>query len=427
LADNADYPDAVFVLLDYGSPDHLQDYLKQHHAADIASGRLVVYSYPQAGPFRMAHAKNMAHRLGMLEGATVLVNLDADNYAGRGFAQYVADMIDPAHFLWSRMIKDGAGRLPKGISGRIAVTGKAFLLSGGYDEKFDTWSPDDKDFDTRLRRLGFEAKEIAPRYLKAILHNDKMRFKDYPQARTDMGEEQFHADIYESDTTIANFGQIGCGVVYRNFCTKPIQLEPLPTRIFGIGMHKTATTSLAAAIALLGLDSAHWKSAHWAKAIWDQMQSSGKSLTLEQHYALCDLPIPALFEQLDKAYPGSKFILTRRSEDAWIRSVRNHWDPEKNPYRVSWNTDPFSHKIHRAIYGQRGFDEEIFRARYRKHNADVLAYFAKRPADLLVLDMDKSPGWGPLCKFLNKPTPIEPYPQAFVTSKHQELYQGGGI
>ncbi len=431
LADNSDYSDCIFVILDYGSPDHLLDYLRTDRADDMNSGRLIVYSH-KADSFCMAHAKNMAHRLGMLHGADVLVNLDADNFTGKGFATYIANSLDSSNFLWSRMVKDGAGRLPKGISGRIAVTRKAFLLSGGYDERFNTWAPDDKDFDTRLRRLGYVPKEIDNRYLQAILHNDKMRFKDYPCAKTDMTEDQFHSDIYESDNTIVNYGRIGCGVVYRRYTdvpvcyTDPVTLQPVPTRIFGIGMHKTATTSLDAALKILGFDSAHWKNAHWAKAIWQQMQAEGKSLTLEQHYALCDLPIPILFRELDEAYPGSKFILTVREEENWLRSVRNHWDFTKNPWRVAWNTDPFSHKIHNAIYGRRDFDEATFRARYRKHNADVLAHFAKRPQDLLILDMER-PRWGGLCKFLDVPVPDVEYPKLFTTTTQDQIYEGQGI
>lgn len=49
---------------------------------------------------------------------------------------------------------------------------------------------------------------------------------------------------------------------------------------------------------------------------------------LERHYALCDPPIPILYEKLDQAYPGSKFILTVRNEDKWLTSVRNHWSRE---------------------------------------------------------------------------------------------------
>ena len=146
----------------------------------------------------MAHAKNMAHRLGILERCAPLVNVDAGNFTGpnprseiwhvSGFAQYLAGQFYDERrtaapvFLWSRMVKDGDGRLPRGISGRIAVTAQAFLKSGGYDEQYNTWGPDDKDFELRLQRLGYEARVLYPAYLDAILHNDKMRFKEYRHA-----------------------------------------------------------------------------------------------------------------------------------------------------------------------------------------------------------------------------------------------------
>src|SRR5690348_11274223 len=137
LRDNAGYPHAKFVLVNYNSPDHLTEYVKTH-MSEIERDRLTVYRFTEPTPFRMAHAKNLAHRPGMREGADILVNLDADNFTGPQFAQYVAAQFrnTPDVFLWSRMIKDGPNRLPRGISGRIAVSQKAFLLSGGYDEKF---------------------------------------------------------------------------------------------------------------------------------------------------------------------------------------------------------------------------------------------------------------------------------------------------
>lgn len=200
-----------------------------------------------------------------------------------------------------------------------------------------------------------------------------------------------------------------------------IDLGPLPTRIFGIGMHKTATTSLHHALEILGYDSAHWKSAHWAKAIWREMNNLGYSPTLEKNYALCDLPIPLLYKQLDRAYPGSKFILTVRREDLWIETVRKHWDPAFNPFRQTWDADPFTNRIHSILYGRPDFDRETMLARYRKHNNDVVTYFADRPDDFLCMDMDwgwpLSTGTGPwylLCPFLGAPIPDVPYPKAFA-------------
>jgi len=415
LDDNKDYKDAKFVILDYNSSDNLVNYLKENHQKDIDSGRVVVYQYKEPVPFRMAHAKNMAHRCGILEGADILVNLDADNFTEPGFASYIAEQFNNEKdiFLWALMIKEeGNFRLSRGISGRIAVSRDAFINSGGYDEKYETYSPDDKDFNARLRRMGYTAKEIDRRFLKAVLHNDKMRFKEYKHVANVNIEEEFEINQVNR---VVNHGQIGLGKVWRNFSAEPIELKTLPTRIFGIGMHKTATTSLNAAFNILGFKSGHWKTAHWAKAIWNEMNMLGSSSTLEKYYVLSDLPIPLLYEELDIAYPNSKFILTIRDEVDWLQSVKKHWSSSYNKFRHVWDTDPFTHKVHKLLYGQKGFDAEIFLKRYKKHNADVKEYFKNRPHDLLVMDMDKGHGWPELCEFLDVPIPSVEYPNELVT------------
>jgi hypothetical protein len=361
----------------------------------------------------MAHAKNLAHRLGMYSGGDILVNLDADNFAGAGFSEYVRGQFEvngTGIFLWSRMIK-GEGGLDRGISGRIAVSRDGFLCAGGYDEVFHTYSPDDKDFNLRLRRLGFKAQEIDRQYLKAIRHNEKMRFREYPHLRKQNTEDFF----VNPERSIANAGRIGMGVVYRNFEPDPLEIGPLPSRIFGIGLHKTGTTSLHHALRILGYKSAHWKSAHWARAIWEEMKALGHSPTIENHYAVSDLPIGMMYPALDTAYPGSKFILTVRGEREWLESVKGHFDPAKNPFRDQWDHDPFSHRLHLALYGRREFEEGVFLARYRRHIAEVKEYFSNRRGDLLVMDIGSGAGWHELCGFLRAPLPDVPYPRRNVT------------
>jgi sulfotransferase family protein/glycosyl transferase family 7 (putative galactosyltransferase) len=413
LIDNADYSALKFIILDFGDCGDLRQYLLANHAMDMASGRIAVYRYNHNGPFEMGKAKNMAHRLGILEGADILVNLDADNYTGEGFASYIAStMIIPSLFLWSNIIP-GTGKQFRGCNGRICVTRDQFINSGGYDEKFLTWSCDDKDFNARLQRMGYAAIEIDRQYLRAVPHKDGVRFKEYPHAQKNA--EDYEQAVIEATNTVANFGRIGCGIVYRNYQPHPWSIDPLPTRIFGIGLHKTATNSLHKALTILGYDSAHWKSARWAKSIWKEMTTQGRSITLERNYALSDLPIGILYRQLDKAYPNSKFILTVRSEEDWIRSVRNHWDASKNEFRSAWDTDCFTHKLHKELYGQRWFDAEIFLARYRRHTAEVTDYFKSRPSDLLVMDMSNGAGWPSLCAFLHRPIPSESYPIEYAT------------
>ena len=109
-----DNPHATFVVLDYGSPDGLLEWLAttaelQPH---IESGHLTVYSHATEGSFKMAHAKNMAHRCGIIEGADILVNLDADNFTGPGFDTWLHENMTPRTFAWARMIP---GVLKRGI------------------------------------------------------------------------------------------------------------------------------------------------------------------------------------------------------------------------------------------------------------------------------------------------------------------------
>lgn len=396
-------PRSTFVILDYGSKDALAPVLDPHRDSE----RVAVYHYNAAGAFHMAHAKNMAHRLGMFEGADVLVNLDADNYLGDGFENFIAANFKRNSFLWSGIVK-GHGRKLRGVSGRIGVTPNAFLKAGGYDEKYGTWSPDDKDFNNRLRYLGYSAMEIERNYLSAIPHGNGLRFQEYPHAReTADGED---SELPALKTGVANGGHVGVGDVFGKH-GRIIRLHPFPTRIFGIGLHKTATTSLHAALRILGYESAHWESGNWARDVWDEMKASGHSPSLERFYAASDLPISILYKELDRGYPGSKFILTVRDEATWLRSVRDHFS-WKNPFRWEWDVYPISNRLHQFVYGRKDFDYDTFRDRYRRHNAEVMEYFKDRPNDLLVM---REPRWEELCAFLGRETPTEDYPRKFVT------------
>ena len=418
LADNADYRDAVFVLLNYNSPDDLLEYIQANHAKDIASGRLVVYTFPDVDRFHMAHAKNMAARCGMLEGADILVTLDADNYTGSGFASFVAEKfhepgIVPGIFLcpdfaFIRALPHGPDRPARGFYGRLAVWSQTFVKVGGYDEIYDTWRGEDIDMNWRLQRAGYVIRHIDKQYLSTIPHGAEMRFREYPHAQ--QYETKHEEEMIKLRTeTIVNYGRFGLGKVIRNG-EKEVSLDPLPTRIFGIGMHKTATTSLHEALKILRFDSFHWGKGE-APLIWQEMNALGFSKMLEQWYALCDLPIPLLYRELDKAYPGSKFILTIRDDVDWLQSVKRLWDAKHNPTRWVWDVYPFTNHIHTVLYGQKDFDALIFLRRYRQHNAEVLEYFKDRPEDLLVLDMDNNDTWAKLCPFLNCPIPAKAYPR----------------
>ena len=222
----ADNPNSKFVILNYGTEDGLLEYLFTKHAAEIQSGRLAVYSHLDAPKFHMAHAKNMAMRCGMLEGADILVTLDADNFAGPGFEDHVADLLkDPSiEFarpdfasmppIGQRYNKEDPLLLARGFYGRLAIRKQAFIKMGGYDEIYDTWRGEDADMLARLYRVGIKGAFLDQKFLRAINHPSAVRFAEYPHAV--QYETAYEQKIINSQThTIVNFGKIGCGVVYR--------------------------------------------------------------------------------------------------------------------------------------------------------------------------------------------------------------------
>lgn len=419
MFDNACAANTVFVLLDYSSNDGLHEYIGSEFADMISIGGLVYYECPNQPVFHMAHSKNMAHRCAILENCDVVVTLDADNFTGDGFANFVRDnMGKPETFLCPdfpliKSLPHGPLRPQRGYAGRLAIRAQEFIKLGGYHEVFNTWGGEDIDLIARLQRSEYKMGLIPNHFLNAIPHTAEVRFKEYPHAKVYEAEGEWKK-FFNRTETVVNYGNIGCGTVYRNFSETPIELKPLPTRIFGIGMHKTATTSLAAAFQILGYDTWHWNSNREAWRIWNEMNGLGRSTLLERSYALCDNPIPMLYKKLDTAYPGSKFVLTVRDEEDWLRSVAALWDRKRNPH-YDWDRQPFSHQIHQALYGTIHFNPIVFRDRYRQHNAEVLEYFKDRPDDLLVMDMSKGAGWGELCPFLGVPVPTTEYPMKFVT------------
>src|SRR5262245_18328678 len=98
--------------------------------------------------------------------------------------------------------------------------------------------------------------------------------------------------------------------------------QPL-TKVFGIGLHKTSTSSLACALYTLGYDVAGY---------FDPSElGSGQVLTdhvmrvAAEYDAVQDMPWPLFFRELDEQFPGSKFVLTTRDPDRWVSSVVRHF------------------------------------------------------------------------------------------------------
>ena len=120
-----------------------------------------------------------------------------------------------------------------------------------------------------------------------------------------------------------------------------------------------------------------------------------------------DWPWIILYKELDKAFPDSRFVLTKRKSEKWIRSY-------KNILANQGDASEELNEIRRILYGLPfpEVSESQLVERYEKYNAEVECYFRDRSKDLLIVDWEEGNGWKELCDFLGKDIPNEPFPHA---------------
>jgi len=200
-------------------------------------------------------------------------------------------------------------------------------------------------------------------------------------------------------------------------------------KVFVIGFQRTGTTSVGAALETLGyhlggaFGGGPRATPFHLPITKEKLASAARSFALRAD-AFEDNPWPVVFREMDDAFPGSKFILTRRDPASWIDSMVRHFGDESDPMRS------FIYG-----YGAPAGHETEYVCRYQRHVDDVLAYFAGRPNSLLVLNLDRW-SWDDLCRFLDKPLPDAalphiakpesvPRPLSKSTRMMQGLLRGG--
>lgn len=168
-------------------------------------------------------------------------------------------------------------------------------------------------------------------------------------------------------------------------------------KIFGIGISKTGFHSLTQAMEDLG-----YKAKRYPESYED----------IETYDFLCDSFIFTRYKELDKKYPGSKFILTTREEESWLNSIVTHLVrkpiEELSEYRQEMRVEAWG-----SIFPSR----EDLRQAYRDHYTGVEDYFRGRDKDILVMEIVSGDGWDKLCPFLGKSELDKPFPKLNVTPK----------
>ena len=178
-------------------------------------------------------------------------------------------------------------------------------------------------------------------------------------------------------------------------------------KIFGIGLSKTGTTSLANALQILGYKTKDNMGV--GKYATGDLSSVDLDV-VDANDALTDTPIPSFYRELDARFPWSKFILTVRDSEGWLKSCKKQFTKRF----AEVQTD--AHKrLFLDLYGTDVFDDQRFANGYATFVDGVREYFKDRPHDLLTIDIAAGEGWEKLCPFLERPVPDLPFPKANVT------------
>jgi len=173
-----------------------------------------------------------------------------------------------------------------------------------------------------------------------------------------------------------------------------------PPKIICVGLEKTGLTSLANALLILGIPTL--KSPYELEYMYLNDSILGKKpfYRYPDKIGFADYPIPRIYKVMDRAYPDSKFILTVREEEQWLRSGQNFFT-EVTKY------------VSKETVEQWQDSEEKNKnnlERYRKHNEDVRLHFRDKPYKLLEMNICTGDGWEKLCPFLEKEVPSVPFP-----------------
>ena len=184
-------------------------------------------------------------------------------------------------------------------------------------------------------------------------------------------------------------------------------------KIFCIGFYKTGTTSLYHALKILGYRTINgdkpgsYPGADDGASLIPQMDAGDYKLhTFEKFDAFTDAPYLWIWREIYQQFPEARYILTVRDEEPWLASCVRFYRGRRIRPMMIWQFGKHADPSHDEA------SRQAWLAAYRKHNAEILDFFADKQDQFLVLEPTRNPGWEELCEFLDAPIPEQSWPHA---------------
>ena len=188
-------------------------------------------------------------------------------------------------------------------------------------------------------------------------------------------------------------------------------------KVFCIGSNKTGTSSMAELLRALGFTIGSQPAAELLIEDWARRDFRRIVEYCRTADAFQDIPfsLPYTFQAVDVAFPGSKFILTVRSNsDEWFDSLVRFHSQGINQGRLPTPGTLKSRHYHYPGYLWRaqelifGIDEttlyqrRLYVAHYERHIASIRDYFLHRGGDLLEVNVADEDSVARICRHLGE-------------------------
>jgi hypothetical protein len=188
--------------------------------------------------------------------------------------------------------------------------------------------------------------------------------------------------------------------------------------VIGAGLLRTGTTSLKAAVEILGFAPCYHGEDSEAPQAWPLWERAldHKTVDWDEIFdgfaATTDVPGCLFYDELAKHYPSAKVVLTIREPNTWFDSVQALLSPAFFAAHRDFPSGPLVGKKFARALGDKLDDRAAVIAAYARHNAAVCRAI---PADRLLV-YEVTQGWTPLCEFLGVLIPDTPFPNANARS-----------
>lgn len=185
----------------------------------------------------------------------------------------------------------------------------------------------------------------------------------------------------------------------------------MKNKIFGIGLSRTGTNSLCYVMKGLGFKAKHFPI---------NMQQ------IKNNDFINDVPVSGRFEELDKNFPNSKFIMTQRDIDDWAISCFNFFRRKnRNANFNNWVSTAFRSTYNCNPKEIVKFSLKNYKNQYHIFEKRVHRYFLNRKNDILFINViDDSNPYTKLVKFLEDNNLLH-FPHKNAFSGKKKINQSG--